>query len=150
MGKLYVNYFSIKLFLKKKKTQDKKNQAYWRASVLYYCPCGMTASSKLTSQLPVDVLTLCGVEQNSAHITTCRLLFSSSSRQWRTAFDFHWVIAESPVTQINPEGRRWACENLPKESSRYFTFRHKVVLWKKKYISFKNFYFSDFYWNYGS
>ena len=137
MGKLYVNYFSIKLFLKSKNnnnkkktpsTKKKKNQAYGRASVLYYCPCGMRASSKFTSQLLVDVLTLCGVEQNSAHITTCRLLFSSSSRLWRTAFDFHWAIAENPVTWINPQGHRWACENLPKEISRYFTFRHKVVL----------------------
>lgn len=109
----------------------------------------MRASSKFTSQLLVDVLTLCGVEQNSVHITTCRLLFSSSSRQWRTVFDFHWAIAESPVTWINPQGRRWACENLPKEISRYFTFRHKVVLWKNTYISFKNFSFSDFYWKYG-
>ena len=136
MGKLYVNYFSIKLFLKSKKqkqksptTKKEKNQAYWRASVLYYCPCGMRVSSKFMSQ------------QNSAHITTWRLLFSSSSRLCRTAFDFHWAIAESPVTSINSQGRRWACENLPKERSRYFTFRHKVVLWKKYiHISFKNFF----------
>lgn len=119
MGKLYVNYFSIKLFLKAKNKQKKspttkkkkKNQAYWRASVLYYCACGMRVSSKFMSQ-----------QQNSAHITTWRLLFSSSSRLCRTAFDFHWAIAESPVTSINSQGRRWACENLPKERSRYFTF----------------------------